>query len=345
MPEPAALSKTTTDASTTQAGQASRLRILTWHVHGNYLYYLSQVPHDFVVMTQPGNPPGYSGLGDALAWGHNIREVPHDRIREERFDCVLFQSRIHYEQDQHRLLSDEQRALPRIYLEHDPPQEHPTNTAHPFQEPAGLLVHVTPFNALMWDSGVTPAQVVEHGVLLPKGVRYHGDLARGVTVVNHLQQRGRRLGADVFARVGKQVPIDLIGMGAEAFGGIGEVPNMALAGRMSRYRFFFNPIRYTSLGLAVIEAMMSGVPVVGLATTELVTVIENGVNGHVDTREENLVATMHRLLDDPGLARAWGEAGRALAEERFGIGRFVRDWLAVFDRVCGSPLPAPGEGA
>ena len=25
----------------------ARLRILTWHVHGNYLYYLTQVPHEF----------------------------------------------------------------------------------------------------------------------------------------------------------------------------------------------------------------------------------------------------------------------------------------------------------
>ena len=314
---------------------ARRLRILTWHVHGNYLYYLSQVPHDFTVITQPGNPPGYSALGDGLPWGHNIREVPHDRVQDETFDCVLYQSRVHYEQDQHTLLSPAQRALPRVYLEHDPPQAHPTDTVHPFQDADGLLVHVTPFNALMWNSGVTPAVVVEHGVVLPKGVRYLGDLARGVTVVNNLQKRGRRLGADVFERVAGQVPIDLIGMGAKAMGGIGEVPNMALPGRVSRYRFFFNPIRYTSLGLAVIEAMMIGVPVVGLATTELATVIDNGVSGHIDTREEPLVATMRRLLDDPGLARAWGEAGRLQAEARFGIGRFVRDWLAVFDRVCG----------
>ena len=27
-----------------------RLRILTWHVHGNYLYYLTQVPHDFYLV-------------------------------------------------------------------------------------------------------------------------------------------------------------------------------------------------------------------------------------------------------------------------------------------------------
>src|SRR3546814_19537564 len=51
------------------------------------------------------------------------------------------------------------------------------------------------------------------------------------------------------------------------------------------YRFFFNPIRYTSLGLAVLEAMMAGLPVVGLATTETATLVENGVNGYEIERE------------------------------------------------------------
>lgn len=39
----------------------------------------------------------------------------------------------------------------------------------------------------------------------------------------------------------------------------------------ARYRFLFNPIRYTSLGLAVIEAMMIGMPVVALGTTDMVS--------------------------------------------------------------------------
>lgn len=38
-----------------------RLRVLTWHVHGNYLYYLSQAPHDFYIVTKPQHPPGYAG--------------------------------------------------------------------------------------------------------------------------------------------------------------------------------------------------------------------------------------------------------------------------------------------
>jgi glycosyltransferase involved in cell wall biosynthesis len=317
---------------------ARRLRILTWHVHGNYLYYLSQVPHDFYLVTRPPDasgrvPPGYAGKVGALPWGDNVHEVPFDAVADERFDAVLFQSRAHWEQDRLTVLSAAQRALPTIYLEHDPPQEHPTNTRHWVQDPNVLLVHVTPFNALMWDSGITPTRVIEHGVHLPVPARYSGDLARGIVVVNHLARRGRRLGADVFDTLRRQVPLDLVGMGAEDAGGIGEVGNLHLPAFCARYRFFFNPIRYTSLGLAVVEAMTIGMPIVGLATTEMSTVIDSGHNGYVDTRVDALADAMHTLLHDPALARRWGDAARDTARQRFGIERFVADWLDAFDAV------------
>jgi len=28
-----------------------RLRILTWQVHGNYLYYLTHAPHEFFILS------------------------------------------------------------------------------------------------------------------------------------------------------------------------------------------------------------------------------------------------------------------------------------------------------
>ena len=104
--------------------------------------------------------------------------------------------------------------------------------------------------------------------------------------------------------------------------------------RMAQHRFFFNPIRYTSLGLAIIEAMLVGLPVVGLATTELVTVIENGRNGFTDTRLEPLVDVMRTLIAEPGLARELGQAARRTAEERFAIERFIADWNDVLAQVC-----------
>jgi hypothetical protein len=310
----------------------SRLRILTWHVHGNYLYYVSQVPHDFYLVTRPGHPPGYAGRVGALPWGDNVHEVPYDAVPRTAFDCVLYQSRHHYEHDRVELLSPAQRALPSIYLEHDPPQQHPTDTRHWVRTSDTLLVHVTPFNAQMWDSGTTPTAVIEHGVQLPCPARYCGDLPKGVTAVNNLYRRGRRLGPDVFDYVRERVPLDLFGMG-NAEHGLGEVPNPELASRCAHYRFFFNPIRYTSLGLAVIEAMMIGMPVIGLATTELATVIRSGVNGYVDTRPELLVRTMRQLLNDRRLAAEWGDAARRTARQRFGIERFCNDWLDAFASV------------
>ncbi len=261
--------------------------------------------------------------------------MPWDRVAATNFDCVLYQHRHHYEHDRVALLTPVQRNLPAIYLEHDPPQEHPTNTRHPVQDPNVLLVHVTPFNALMWDSGMTPARVIDHGVLVDPSVRYTGVLARGISVVNHLGRRGRRLGADVFADASRMVALDLVGMEAEASGGLGEIANDELAAFMARYRFFFHPVRYTSLGLAVVEAMMIGMPVVGLATTELSTVIRNGTNGYIDTRTDSLVEIMRALIEDPVLAARWGRAAAHTARERFGIARFVADWQAAFRDVAG----------
>jgi glycosyltransferase involved in cell wall biosynthesis len=310
-----------------------RLRVLTWHVHGNYLYYLSQAPHDFYLVTKPGSPPGYAGRVGSLPWGDNVYEIAHDAVRTGRFDCVLFQSRQHWENDREAILSAEQRRLPAIYLEHDPPQQHPSDSRHWVQERNVLLVHVTPFNALMWDSGSTPAIVIEHGVVLPAFARYTGELERGIVVVNHLKRRGRRLGADIFIAARERLPLDLVGMDAQALGGLGEIGNLDLARFMAPYRFFFNPIRWTSLGLAVVEAMTIGMPIVGLATTELAAVIERGVNGYVDTDLDRLVETMHTLLRNPALARRWGEAAQRTARERFHIERFVRDWNQALTQV------------
>jgi hypothetical protein len=311
-----------------------RLRILTWHIHGNYLYYLTQAPHEFYVVSRPGRPPGYAGRSGRLPWGGNVHDAPADGLKDMEFDCVLYQAAAHYLSDRYELLSSAQQRLPGIYLEHDPPQQHPTNTAHPARDNGTLLVHVTSFNALMWDSGAAPTRVIEHGVLVPEGVGYTGATPRGIVVVNCLKRRGRRLGADVYGAARSKVPLDLVGMESEDVeGGLGEIPNLDLAPFMAQYRFFFNPIRYTSLGLAVVEAMMIGMPVIGLATTEMATVVRNGVNGYIDTSVPALVEMMNRLLDDPREAADLGANAQRYARERFNIGRFVADWNEAFAEV------------
>src|SRR5262249_37849630 len=157
-----------------------------------------------------GRHAGYGGRGRTFPFGPNVIDVPAEQVKTLEVDCFLFQTRKNYEVDQYEILSEAQRRLPRVYLEHDPPWGGPTETPHWFDDPAGQLVDVTPFNALMWDSGRTPARVIDHGVLIPPGVRYTGGIERGLVVVNHLRQRGRRLGADVFESVRGEVPLDLV---------------------------------------------------------------------------------------------------------------------------------------
>jgi len=311
-----------------------RKRVLTWHVHGNYMYYLSHADVDFYLPLKEGRP-GYGGRGTTFPFGDNVHDVPAEEVRHRDFDCILFQHRRNYEIDQLDTLSPAQRRLPRICIENDPPLESPTDTRHYIDDSNVLLVHVTAFNNLMWDSGRTPTRVIDHGVVVPPGVRYTGELPRGIVIINHIVERGRRLGGDIYESLSRHVPIDLVGMESEKLGGLGEVFPPDLPAFESRYRFYFHPIRFTSLGLALIEAMFVGLPVVGLATTELVTVIENGVSGFIETDPSKLIEPMRQLIADSALAREIGAKGQRIAAERFDIRRFVCDWEETIDLVIG----------
>jgi glycosyltransferase involved in cell wall biosynthesis len=307
------------------------MKIFTWHIHGSYLFYLSQGNYDIYIPTRPEKGEGYYGRGETFPFGANVIEIPADEVKNHDFDCILFQTNRNYQIDQYEILSDRQRDLPKIYLEHDPPREHPTDTKHLIDDPDITLVHVTHFNRLMWDSGSTPTVVIEHGVTDP-GLIYDGRLNKGIVVINNLPIRGRLLGFDIFKQVQEQVPLDLVGMGTGDWG-LGEVLHPQLPHFQAQYRFFFNPIRYTSLGLAVCEAMMMGIPVVGLATTELSAVIQNGANGFIHTDINYLVDKMRQLIANPVLATRIGTNGRATAMARFNIRRFTNNWERLFQKV------------
>ncbi|MCL5784562.1 MAG: glycosyltransferase family 4 protein [Patescibacteria group bacterium] len=308
-------------------------RILTWHVHGNYLYYLTRVKScDFYIPFKKSGGLGYEAIGSGFPWGKNVHQVPAEEIKRLGLDLILFQSSYPenkiYLQDQFEILSKDQLTLPKVYLEHEPPRDLPTDTKHITASSDTFLVHVTHFNNLMWDSGQTATRVIEHGVVAPE-IPYIGDLPKGAVVINNLDKRGRRLGRDVFERVKKEVPLDLIGIDSENLGGLGEIPHQELLKALSRYRFLFNPARYTSLGLAICEAMMIGLPVVGLATTEMVTVVQSGISGFLDTNIEALIPQMKLLINDQNLARQMGKESRQIAQKRFDIQRFVKDWEEV----------------
>lgn len=333
------------------------LKVLTWHIHGSYLNYLAYCGHELLVPVLPGHPGRFAGRPTDATWPSNVHEIPAERLRHEDFDVVVYQHRLNWTEDRHRWLSDEQlERIPQAYIEHDPPRDSPTEERHPVDDGRCVIVHVTHFNALMWDSGGNPAVVIEHGVTVPADAVWTGERERGLAMVNNIATRGRRLGLDVLHRMQEMVPVDLVGMNSERAGGLGEVVPSLLPYEIARHRFVFNPIRYTSLGLAICEALMVGAPVIGLATTEMVVAVENGVTGFVHTNVERLAEWADELLKDYPLAARMSTAARARAREEHGIGRFAREWdrllrdLAGRERLItrtasgnGAPLSAAGR--
>ena len=101
---------------------------------------------------------------------------------------------------------------------------------------------------------------------------------------------------------------------------------------LARRRVYVHPIRWTSLGLSLLEAMHLGMPVVGLATTEAVEAVpaEAGV---LSTNPERLWAAVREFVHDEDAARLAGKAARAAALERYGLPRFLSDWDQLLGEV------------
>lgn len=309
-----------------------RLKILIWGIHGSYLNTLVHIPHDWYMPTKP-NEEGYGGAGPGLLKRDYVQNVPAEEVRNLDLDLVIHQTPKNFFEDQFQILSGQQQRLPRIYLQHNVPKPHAVDSRHPVDDPDTLLVHVTHYNRLMWDNNRTPTTVIEHSVAIDPNVTYIGNLERGITVINSMPKRGRSLGHDLFVQARRHVPLDIAGMENEELDPIGDIPYPELHERVARYRFLYSPVRYTSLPLSVIEAFHIGMPVVALATTELPMVIENGVNGYISCEPQELIERMQELLANPDQARSIGANGRKLAEDRFSLERFTRDWNAAFAQI------------
>lgn len=311
----------------------SRKRILIWHVHGSYLNTLTHIEHEWILPVRPGRSNGYGGRGETFDMAPWVREVPANRIRDLELDLVIYQSPENLLLDGPDLLGSRYFDLPSIYLEHNTPKPSAVESVHTAVGSNALLIHVTHFNELMWDNGDLSTKVIEHSTALDDSIRYEGTRAAGILVANNLDRRGRSTGFDVFLATRSEVPLDVMGMGSERFGGLGDIPYRQLHNSMSEYRFMFSPMRYTSLPLSVVEAMMIGMPVVALGTTAMPSVIENGVTGFVSCDLQQLTRDMHRLLESHEYAEEIGENGRQAARQRFDFGRFTREWNAAFDDV------------
>jgi Glycosyl transferases group 1 len=319
------------------------VRILIWHVHGSWTTAFVQGRHEYLIPVTPDR--GRDGLGRARTWTWpaSAREVAPEALRDEQVDVVVLQRMRDLELVREWLGREPGRDLPAVFLEHNAPDGAVPNTRHPLADRSDIpLVHVTHFNRLCYDSGRAPTTVIEHGIVDP-GERWTGNLLHAAVVVNEPVRRGRYVGADLLPGLAEVAPVDVFGMGLaglhERYGLDptrvalhDDPPQAAMHAQLARRRVYVHPVRWTSLGLSLLEAMHLGMPVVALATTEAVEAVppEAGV---LSTRPGRLWAAVRKFLHDEDAARLAGKAARAAALERYGLPRFLRDWDALLEEV------------
>jgi L-malate glycosyltransferase len=162
----------------------------------------------------------------------------------------------------------------------------------------------------------------------------------------------KRIGAliEVFRCIRQQTPstLVLVGDGPEMPGARAHLAAAGLAqdveyagevhdvvGLFATADLFLLPSATESFGLAALEAMACGVPVIASRVGGLPEVIDDGISGflHQPDDLDGMVASAVRLLTDEELHRRVAHAGRQVAVERYSADRVVPQYEAAYEQL------------
>ncbi|MFD1720277.1 glycosyltransferase [Amnibacterium endophyticum] len=327
------------------------MKILLWHVHGGWTDAFVRGDHDYVLPTTIARDGWGLGRG-GRDWPASAREVAPEDVAAEDVDVVVLQRPEELAEAERLTGRRIGRDLPAVFLEHNTPKGDVPTSVHPMADRDDLpVVHVTHVNALLWDTGRTATTVIEHGIVDP-GHRYTGGLPRFATAINEPVRRWRVTGTDLLPRFAEVAPVDVYGMGTDLLGGRlpdadvhgrGDVQTAPMHAALAERRAYLHPMRWTSLGLALLEAMHLGMPVLALAMTEAPRAVPPEA-GALSADVDELVAAARTLLDDPDEAARRGRIAREAALARYGLARFLADWDALLGSLARRPRSSGTAG-
>jgi glycosyltransferase involved in cell wall biosynthesis len=122
----------------------------------------------------------------------------------------------------------------------------------------------------------------------------------------------------------------LAGEGVYLPGRVGDV-----AAWYRRAELLVHPARWEGFGLALLEAMLAGKPVVATRVSSAPEIVADGVTGLLVPPDDPvaLAEAAASLLADPARAAAMGQAGLARAQRDFSVAKMAEGTAEVYSRV------------
>lgn len=168
-----------------------------------------------------------------------------------------------------------------------------------------------------------------------------------VTFAQSMRSRGEFCNFDAFAKATQGLPAKVYGPNnqdaGELNGGLLSYQDLKTTLRTSR-AYFYTGTHPASYVLNLIEAWMTGIPVVAIGhklgnsphfpgqTYEVPELINNGIDGFCSDNPELWTDYLRNLLEDAAFARKIGDAGRARAIELFGKENIKQQWKEYLER-------------
>lgn len=295
---------------------SQKLRILTNNIHTSYSCELARLGHDFFVEDD--------------VWDENLRPRPENWKKKApghsvNFDLIL----VNHDWDLAKQYS--RLGLPMIFSvladcsEGKFPQD--------LEERVAAVTFLGKEVYHRWSfRNSLKKRVIELG--LDATPFESGDRSRGgiLTVGCNIGKRWDK-GHCSYVTASQFQKIMLVGPGNEGLpGAIGNVSREELLRLYATSQIYFNP--GPVVGISMVEAMLSGLPVVTFRTINLCDLIQDGVNGFVVDTVDGAVLRLRELQEDPGLRMSMGAAGQETARARFSFERWARNWEYLFSMVA-----------
>lgn len=304
----------------------SNLRIASFHTHEGYWHEMAKTGHTFYFLTSREHP--YRWSVQCRPKPENVHYVDVKDVDLKEFDLLLTQSVGQW------LDSRAWPARRRLHLEHTAPKRR-----KPIPVTGCPLVFITEYSRTAWKA---TGKVIRHGFTPDEWWQNNGGAPAkplGLTVVNQYKKRDWCCGYSLFEqtrvllakRHGMSTPFAVHGHENEdiphSVGGSGSWDE--LRGWYRDYRFFFNTSTHSPVPMALLEAMMSGMPIVAFATCEIPHFIEDAVDGFLVRTPHEAANRIFQLDADADLRSRLGQAARQRAAIVCSSQRFIDEWNAT----------------